>query len=155
MKLLKYLFVLFLINFNLNAQPGWSWPEDKATAEEKNVLYTDYLKQGECEMAIEPNRWLIQNVPNLHVSIYAATPSAKGEETSFHITNIDDAQRKNIEITCNGSKFENYEMDNAGVIKINTVVDEMSFIIKNTGYTKPKGKRFVPVTMKSQNVGKM
>ena len=70
MKLLKYLFVLFLINFNLNAQPGWSWPEDKATAEEKNVLYTDYLKQGECQMAIEPNRWLIQNVPNLHVSIY-------------------------------------------------------------------------------------
>jgi hypothetical protein len=52
------------------AQPGWNWPEDKATAEEKNVLYTDYLKQGNCQMSIEPNRWLMQNVPGLHVSIY-------------------------------------------------------------------------------------
>ncbi len=70
MKLLIYVFVLIIFNFNLIAQPGWSWPEDKSTAEEKNVLYTDYLKQGDCVSALEPNSWLIDNVPNLHVSIY-------------------------------------------------------------------------------------
>ena len=70
---MKYL-LTFIITISLNtllfSQPGWNWPEDKAGAEEKNVLYTDYLKQGNCEMAIEPNRWLIENVPGLHVSIY-------------------------------------------------------------------------------------
>ena len=70
MKILIHVFILLLFNLNLNAQPGWSWPEDKATAEEKNVLYTDYLKQGDCSSALEPNSWLIENVPNLHVSIY-------------------------------------------------------------------------------------
>ena len=52
------------------AQPGWNWPENKAQAEEKNVLYTDYLKQQNCEAAVEHLDWLIENVPNLHVSIY-------------------------------------------------------------------------------------
>ena len=42
-KLLLTLFVLTL-SFNVFAQPGWNWPENKAEAEEKNVLYTDYLK---------------------------------------------------------------------------------------------------------------
>ena len=70
MRNLLILFFVISCNTFVLAQPGWNWPEDKATAEEKNVLYTDYLKQGNCQMAIEPNRWLIQNVPGLHVSIY-------------------------------------------------------------------------------------
>ena len=49
-KLLLTLFVLTL-SFNVFAQPGWNWPENKAEAEEKNVLYTDYLKQQNCEEA--------------------------------------------------------------------------------------------------------
>ena len=65
------LLLMFLVSaISLYAQPGWNWPEDKAQAEEKNVLYTDYLKQQNCEAAVEHLDWLIDNVPNLHVSIY-------------------------------------------------------------------------------------
>ncbi|MEL0009289.1 MAG: hypothetical protein VW741_05400 [Flammeovirgaceae bacterium] len=68
----KSFLLLFLLvsAFSVNAQPGWNWPENKAQAEEKNVLYTDYLKQQNCEAAVEHLDWLIDNVPNLHVSIY-------------------------------------------------------------------------------------
>ena len=70
MRNLLILLIIISSNTYVISQPGWNWPEDKASAEEKNVLYTDYLKQGNCDMAIEPNRWLIENVPGLHVSIY-------------------------------------------------------------------------------------
>ena len=53
---MRYLFSFFLlsiINFNLLAQPGWNWPENKAEAEEKNVLYTDYLKEGNCGSKVD------------------------------------------------------------------------------------------------------
>tara|TARA_B100000579_G_C22849218_1_gene866280 strand:- start:7150 stop:8520 length:1371 start_codon:yes stop_codon:yes gene_type:complete len=61
--------VLF-VSFNILAQPGWNWPENKSEAEEKNVLYTDYLKQQNCDEAKIHLDWLIENVPGLHVSIY-------------------------------------------------------------------------------------
>ncbi|MEC7878216.1 MAG: hypothetical protein VX499_04565 [Bacteroidota bacterium] len=70
MNRLVYILILLIVDFTLLAQPGWNWPENKAEAEEKNVLYTDYLKQGDCEASREPNNWLLSNVPNLHVSIY-------------------------------------------------------------------------------------
>ena len=63
------LLVLF-VSFNIIAQPGWNWPENKSEAEEKNVLYTDYLKQQNCDEAKIHLDWLIENVPGLHVSIY-------------------------------------------------------------------------------------
>ena len=44
MRNLLILFFVISCNTFVLAQPGWNWPEDKATAEEKNVLYTDYLK---------------------------------------------------------------------------------------------------------------
>ena len=61
--------VLF-VSLNIIAQPGWNWPENKSEAEEKNVLYTDYLKQQNCDQAKIHLDWLIENVPGLHVSIY-------------------------------------------------------------------------------------
>ena len=70
MKKLLLLFLISITVLSLEAQPGWNWPENKAEAEEKNVLYTDYLKQQNCEAAVEHLNWLIENVPNLHVSIY-------------------------------------------------------------------------------------
>ena len=68
----KGLIVIFLIFYSqlIIAQPGWNWPENKSEAEEKNVLYTDYLKQGDCLTALESHSWLVDNVENLHVSIY-------------------------------------------------------------------------------------
>ena len=70
---MKKFFLIFLVLFvslNIIAQPGWNWPENKSEAEEKNVLYTDYLKQQNCDEAKIHLDWLIENVPGLHVSIY-------------------------------------------------------------------------------------
>lgn len=65
------IFLFFFISGGvLLAQPGWNWPEDKATAEEKNVLYTDYLKMDNYKAAIEPLNWLLENAPDLNESIY-------------------------------------------------------------------------------------
>jgi len=65
------LFITVLLSFNaVFSQPGWNWPENKSKAEEKNVLYVDYLKQGDCRSAVEPHKWLLDSVPNLHVSLY-------------------------------------------------------------------------------------
>lgn len=49
---------------------GWTWPEDKATAEEKNVLYSDAVKMKNYRSAVEPWLWLMNNAPNLNSSIY-------------------------------------------------------------------------------------
>lgn len=48
----------------------WTWPEDKAKAEECNVLYTDALSNGHLKQAIVPHQWLLNNAPNLNTSIY-------------------------------------------------------------------------------------
>ena len=37
MKKALIIFYIFSINTHIMSQPGWNWPEDKATAEEKNV----------------------------------------------------------------------------------------------------------------------
>lgn len=52
------------------AQPGWNWPEDKETAQEKNVLYSDYVKMGNYSAAVDPHKWLLENAPDLNSSIY-------------------------------------------------------------------------------------
>jgi len=55
------------------AQPGWNWPEDKGTAQEKNALYTDYLREGPNQdfmAAIDPHNWLLDNAPDLNASLY-------------------------------------------------------------------------------------
>ncbi len=52
------------------AQPGWNWPEDKAKAEEKNVLYTDNMNAGNFQVAATHLSWLLTNAPDLNKSIY-------------------------------------------------------------------------------------
>ncbi len=62
---------LFLIfSYAAHAQGGWNWPEDKATAQEKVVLYTDAKKQKNYEAAVPPLQWLHENAPDLNSSIY-------------------------------------------------------------------------------------
>ncbi len=51
-----------------NAQ--WNWPDDRATAEEKNALYTDNFKQGNYRLAADHLSWLLRNAPDLNKSIY-------------------------------------------------------------------------------------
>jgi tetratricopeptide (TPR) repeat protein len=48
----------------------WKWPENKAKAEESNVLYTDALKNGHLKQAVAPHHWLLTNAPALNTSIY-------------------------------------------------------------------------------------
>ncbi|MEM7548109.1 MAG: tetratricopeptide repeat protein [Bacteroidota bacterium] len=59
----------FLFGTSINAQT-WNWPEDKAKAEEKNVLYTDALKSGNFRVAANQLNWLLVNAPDLNPSIY-------------------------------------------------------------------------------------
>ncbi len=50
--------------------PVWAqegWPDE---AKEKNVLYTDAMKAGNNEGALEPLEWLLTNNPELHNSFY-------------------------------------------------------------------------------------
>ncbi len=69
-KALTTLAILVTLSYTLVAQPGWKWPEDKATAEEKNVLYSDALKMGDFKGAIPPLQWLITQAPDLNKGIY-------------------------------------------------------------------------------------
>lgn len=51
-------------------QGDWKWPEDKATAETKNALYSDALKSDKYRVAANHLSWLLQNAPDLNPSIY-------------------------------------------------------------------------------------
>ncbi len=51
-----------------NAQ--FNWPEDRATAEEKNALYNDNLNQGNFRGAANQLSWLLINAPDLNKAIY-------------------------------------------------------------------------------------
>jgi tetratricopeptide (TPR) repeat protein len=61
---------VFAANFAQAQCDDWNWPEDKQTATEKNVLYDDYMTNGQYEKAIAPLTWLLKNSPNLNKSIY-------------------------------------------------------------------------------------
>jgi tetratricopeptide (TPR) repeat protein len=50
--------------------PGWNWPEDRQTAEEKNVIYSDMMKLGNYKEAVPALSWLLINAPDLNESIY-------------------------------------------------------------------------------------
>jgi tetratricopeptide (TPR) repeat protein len=62
--------LLALLYTSAEAQPGWNWPEDKAKAEEKVALYTDFYKQGNFRRAANELGWLLRNAPDLNKSIY-------------------------------------------------------------------------------------
>ena len=63
--------VAVFITANASAQCNeWKWPEDKKTAEEKNVLYNDALRNDNFEAAKKPHQWLLLNAPDLHSAIY-------------------------------------------------------------------------------------
>ncbi len=74
MKNLVLLLVAMLLVNYLQAQSDpvnvWNWPEDRATAEEQNVLYTDNLKSELYAEAVAPLEYLIGVAPNLNPSLY-------------------------------------------------------------------------------------
>ena len=66
----KLLLFFFLFSSILNAQNGWNWPEDKATAQERNAMYTDAYKTGDYAASLDHLVWLHENAPDLNPSIY-------------------------------------------------------------------------------------
>lgn len=87
---------LALVGFqSANAQcKEWTWPEDKAKAEECNVLYTDAIKNGHYKQAVVPHQWLLSNAPNLNTSIYI-----QGAEIYDKLADAEkDAARKQVYI---------------------------------------------------------
>lgn len=72
MKIKAILFVVLILGgFKLSyGQNGWNWPEDKKTAETKNALYTDALRNDNYSQAANHLQWLIINSPDLNPSIY-------------------------------------------------------------------------------------
>lgn len=70
MKAHIFLTGLVVVLFAASANAQWVWPEDKATAETKNALYTDNFKQGNFRKAADHLYWLLVNAPNLNKSIY-------------------------------------------------------------------------------------
>lgn len=70
-RLFYFSLCFLLFGGELFAQGGvWNWPDDKATAQEKKVLYTDSMAHGNYLSAVEPLEWLITNVPDLNPAIY-------------------------------------------------------------------------------------
>ncbi len=69
MKLILSIILTGAVTF-VQAQNAWNWPEDKQTAEEKNAIYTDYLKQEDYRAAANELHWLLENAPDLNPSIY-------------------------------------------------------------------------------------
>lgn len=75
MKTKTCLFVFGLLSIARFAQAqcdDYIWPSgaERATAEEKNVLYSDALMAHHYKEAIQPLNWLLTHAPNLHKSLY-------------------------------------------------------------------------------------
>jgi len=72
MKYKVILVLIFVIGFSdyLKSQPGWNWPADEETAKEKNVLYSDLLREKKYKEAADAIDWLLENAPDLNASIY-------------------------------------------------------------------------------------
>ncbi|MGK7392832.1 MAG: hypothetical protein ACNS60_20925 [Candidatus Cyclobacteriaceae bacterium M2_1C_046] len=69
----KFLGLILVLLASVGAQAqcsDWNWPEDKATAEEKNVLYSDAVRNEQYAAAVKPHRWLLQHAPDLNTSLY-------------------------------------------------------------------------------------
>ncbi len=64
------LIFFFSLSFSIIAQDGWNWGDQVDIAKENNVLYTDAFKAKNYQGAKEPLDWLLENTPDLHVSIY-------------------------------------------------------------------------------------
>ncbi|MCS6968356.1 MAG: tetratricopeptide repeat protein [Cytophagales bacterium] len=67
---------LFSIGFAQNCpcetglENGWCWGKDPGTVKEKWTLFSDAINTKEYDIAIENGEWLLNNTPNLNVSLY-------------------------------------------------------------------------------------
>ena len=92
--------VLATVALFAQAQPGWNWGEDVDKAKEQNALYTDLYKAGNFAQAIEPLNWLLENTPDLHVSIYQ-----NGEKILMNLASKETDEAKKEEYVTQGLKL--------------------------------------------------
>ncbi|TRX61332.1 hypothetical protein FNH22_04555 [Fulvivirga sp. M361] len=71
MKTILFSAVVALTGYYAQAQCGdWKFPEDKATFDEKNVLYSDALRNKDYANAKGPHLWILTNAPDVNKAIY-------------------------------------------------------------------------------------
>ena len=68
----------------------------------------------------------------LHVSTYAAAPSAEGGATTFSLTTLDGCDLDALEVTCDGEAFNDFSVGE-GKVKVETTVAAHDFVFK-TGF---------------------
>ncbi|MGK7395854.1 MAG: tetratricopeptide repeat protein [Candidatus Cyclobacteriaceae bacterium M3_2C_046] len=91
-----FAFIAFTVIVNAafaQSASEWNWPEDKASAEERYVLYKDALKQDNYTVAKKPHLWLLKNVPDLHNSLYI-----DGAKIYEGLAEIEDDAQKTLEL---------------------------------------------------------
>ncbi len=67
----------------------------------------------------------------LHVSTYALTPDARGQETTWRVTNVPSTDE--VFILIDGQPFERFQVESPGTIRIDTDIGEHRYQIY-TGY---------------------
>ena len=71
MKKILFSAVVALTGYYAHAQCGdWKFPEDKAKFDEKNVLYTDAVRNKDYKSAKVPHQWILINAPDVNNAIY-------------------------------------------------------------------------------------
>ncbi|MGB3467998.1 MAG: hypothetical protein WBA74_22120, partial [Cyclobacteriaceae bacterium] len=66
-----YLAVLFTVFSQIAlAQEGWNWPDDSVTARRKVSIFPEMIETSNFAEAKEHFAWLMENAPDLNVSLY-------------------------------------------------------------------------------------
>ena len=128
-KVLTTLSLLVTLSYTLVAQPGWNWPDDKATAEEKNVFYSDAVKMGDYKGAVPAMQWLLTNAPDLNKSLYI-----KGAKIYDNLAKVEkDAAQKQVYVDSLMLMYDlrmKYFQDSVGVMN-RKVFKAYKYYIKN------------------------
>ena len=122
--------LLLVVSYMAKAQNGggWNWPEDKATAQEKVVLYTDAKKQKNYEAAVPPLEWLLENAPDLNPSIYINGADIYEELATKATDPAKKEQYANQALTMYDKRLEYFEKGKEADVlnrKVNTAVKMM------------------------------
>ena len=102
-----------------------------AKFDQPEVVGVDYPKLG-------VSRAFNDNVGVLHVTIYAATATHRGEPTSFRVRMLPSAA--SVTVRCNGEQFDRWHSIGPDEIEIDTDIDRHSFEIFTRNGTESKAE---------------
>ena len=96
-------------------------PSYKDRFTEPTVEGVEFPKVGICEARNDPASRA------LSISTYAATPSAKGEESAFRVTRLPDA--RNATVLLNGERYPNWRAVSGTEIEIRFPIGQLGFTV--------------------------